>query len=112
MKMYADYIKERLGDEIVIRDEGFATYRHTDFNGIASTYIIDIYVRPDFRKTKIASEMADEITKVACQMGSKQLIGSVVPSAKGSTDSARVLLSYGMSLHSCTNDFMLFKKEI
>ncbi len=40
------------------------------------------------------------------------MLGSVVPSAKGSADSMKVLLSYGMVPFSSTNDFVLFKKAV
>lgn len=108
--MYGDYIKERLGDEIVERDEGFATYRYIERDGIPCVYIVDIYVRPDFRKTNIASEMADEIVRKSGTC--KRLLGTVCPSARGSTESLKVLLGYGMSLHSCQNDLIIFRKEI
>lgn len=117
MSMYADYIRERLGDGIIEREEGFATYRYIDNEGIPSVYIIDIYIRPDFRKhvtgkTPVSAEMADEICENAKNRGCKRLIGSVVPSAKKSTDSLRAFLTYGMSLQSCEHDFIVLKKEI
>lgn len=110
--MYGDYIKERLGHGIIERDEGFATYEFIDSHGVKCVYIRDIYVRPDFRRTSIASDMADAVVTIAIEAGCKRLIGTVVPSAKGSTNSLKVLLGYGMSLHSCGNDLIVFKKEI
>lgn len=112
MSQYGDYIKERLGDSIVERAEGFATYRFLERDGIKSVYIVDIYVGPLFRATKVASEMADEICKAAKEKGCTKLIGSVVPSSNGSTTSLRVLLGYGMTLKASTNDFITFEKEI
>lgn len=110
MSQYGDYILERLGDRIVERAEGFATYRF--LNEKKTVYIIDIYVAPLFRKTKVASEMADEIVETAKKEGATEAIGTVVPSAKCSTDSLKVLLGYGMSLQSAANDLIVFKKEI
>lgn len=110
MKMYRDYLKERLGDELVEREEGFASYRYID-NG-SSVYIVDLYVRPDFRKTKIASQMADEIVRIAKEKGCKTLVGTVSSSAKNATDSIKVLLGYGMSFFACNQDGLIFKKEI
>lgn len=112
MSVYGDYIKERLNDEIIERDEGFATYRYLDHDGISSVYIVDIYVRPDFRKTKVASEMADSIVEKAMTRGCKRLLGTVVPSASRSTDSLKVLIGYGMDLISSAQDMIVFKKEI
>lgn len=110
MSMYGDYIREHRNDGIVEREEGFATYRY--LNNGESIYIIDIYVRSDFRKTKVASEMADEIVAIGKKAGAIELLGTVVPSANHSTDSLRVLLGYGMSLQSASNDLVVFRKEI
>ncbi len=112
MKMYRDYLKERLGDEMIERDEGFATYRFIDDYGIPAVYIVDLYVRPDFRKTNIASEMADEICALAKKSGHHRLIGSVDSTAKNATDSIKVLLAYGMVLHRTGINGLIFKKEI
>lgn len=108
MSMFAEYLKEKTDDMIVETPEGFATYRYVD----NSVYIIDLYVKPDFRRTYAASTIADNIVDEALKHGCNKLLGSVVPSNKGSTDSVKVLLAYGMSLDSSSNDFILFKKEI
>lgn len=112
MKMYRDYLRERLGDELIERDEGFATYRYIDFEGQPSVYIVDIYVRPDFRKSRVASEMADDIVRAAVKDGKKLLIGTVCSTAKNATDSIKVLLGYGMDFCKTTTDGLIFKKEI
>lgn len=110
MSMYADYIREHRNDEIVETEQGFATYRF--LNEGKSVYIIDIYVKPDFRKSKAASVMADEIVANAKTRGAIELLGTVVPSARNSTDSLKVLLGYGMSLQSSSNDMIIFRKDI
>ena len=112
MKMYRDYLKERLGDELVERPEGFATYRYVNDFGTLAVYIVDLYVRPDFRKTKVASDMADEIVSVAKKEGHKVLLGTVASTAKNATDSIKVLLSYGMHFFRCNQDGLVFRKEI
>lgn len=110
--MYADYLKERLGDECLILDEGFASYRYLEANGVKSVYIVDIYVRPDFRKAGIAAEMADKICAIAKEKGCTQLIGTVSPTANGATDSLKVLLGYGMKLESASQNAIIFRKDI
>ncbi len=109
MSLYAEYLAERLGDHIIENEKGFATYRYTDETTV---YIVDIYVRPDFRKQGVAGDIADYIMELAKKKGCTKMLGSVVPSAKGSTESIKVLLGYGMSVDSCTNDFILFRKAI
>lgn len=110
MSLYADYLREKTTDNIIETDKGFATYRYLDNN--KTVYIVDIYVRPDFRKTDVASTMADTIVEEAHKKGCNKLLGSVVPSNKNSTISMLVLLAYGMDLDSSSNDFVVFKKEI
>lgn len=110
MSAYGDYIKETRGDEIVEIPEGFATFRF--LNEGKSAYIIDIYVIPDFRSKHIASTLANQISVIAKEKGASELIGTVVPSSKGSTDSLKVLIAYGMTLHSSQNDLIVFRKDI
>lgn len=112
MKMYRDYLKERLGDELLEREEGFATYRFTAELGFPAVYIVDIYVRPDFRKTKVASEMADQIVAIARTRNFSRLIGSVSFESKNQTDSIKVLLGYGMEFYKAVPGGLFFKKEI
>lgn len=109
MSMYGDYVRERLGDDIVENATGFATYRY--LNGY-QVYIVDIYVHPDYRKTGAASALADSIVDLAKIRGCTELLGTVVPTASGSTDSLKVLLGYGMTLQGITDGLIVFRKDI
>jgi GNAT superfamily N-acetyltransferase len=108
--MYAKYLTERTSDSILETHQGYATYRY--LNDGKTVYIIDIYVLPDFRKLGVAATMADTIVDEAKVKGCTEVLGSVVPTAKGSTESLKVLLGYGMSLQSSAIDFIIFRKEI
>lgn len=112
MSMHAEYLRERLGDEVLEYDEGFVTYRFIDDNGIKSVYIVDIFVRPDFRRTRMASIMADAVVELARTQGCKRLIGTVSPASKNATDSLKVLMGYGMELYQCDKNAIIFKREI
>lgn len=107
--LYAQYITEKTADLIFETPEGFATYRYINETTV---YIVDIFVIPAERKGGAATFMADYIVKEAKAKGCKEVIGSIVPSAKNSTMSLRVLLGYGMTLANAQNDFIVFKKEI
>lgn len=108
MSLYGEYIKERVGKEIVESDKGFATYSYVD-NGC---YIEDIYVIPEHRRSGEAARLADEVAHTAKAKGLQKLFGSVVPSAKGSTSSLKVLLSYGFKLLSADKNIIYFEKDI
>jgi len=109
MSLYASYLKERTSDNIVELPEGFATYRLLNTN---QCYIIDIYVLPEYRKSGIASHLADTIVAMAKTQGCTELLGTVVPSTNSSTTSLKVLLAYGMSLHSADSNLIVCKKDI
>lgn len=109
MSLYADYIKEHRNDGCIESDKGFCTYR---FLNEKQVYIVDIYVVPSQRKSREASLMADLVVKTAKDKGCTQLLGTVVPTAKNSTESLKVLLGYGMELDSSSNDMIIMKKDI
>lgn len=109
MSFYSDYLKERTDQEILETDKGFATYRFPDEK---TCYLMDIYVAPLFRREGVASDIADMVMDIAKRRGCSKLLGSVVPSTKGSTASLKALMGYGMTLQSSAPDFILFERSI
>jgi predicted GNAT family acetyltransferase len=57
MKLWAKYIKEREGKEIIEHDYGFAVYK---INEEKTCYIEHIYVDDDFRGKGLASVLCEE----------------------------------------------------
>lgn len=110
MSLYGDYIMERTEDLTLERDDAFVRYRYMDDG--ETVYIIDIYVAKHARSAHIATHLADSICEAAKRRGFKTLLGSVMPSAKGSTESLKVLLAYGMTLASSGPDAIFFRKEL
>lgn len=111
MKMYANYILERLGrDTIVIPDIGFATF---EIDG-DECYLVDIFVEKKYRKDGFGKVMADQICKIAKRKGCTVLKGFVQTDANNSDVSEKVLLAYGMTLFAEVADqnLKIFKKEI
>jgi GNAT superfamily N-acetyltransferase len=108
MKLYADYIKEREGKELLELEQGFATYKIRP----PECYIVDIYVKPEYRKTGVAATMADFICAIAKDRGCTTLLGSVNTAAHGATSSMRVLLAYGMVLRAAKESMIYLSKEI
>lgn len=109
MSLYADYLRERTDDCIVETEHGFATYR---FLPNDTVYIIDIYVVPEMRRKHYASNLADEIVRLAKARGCKRVIGTVVASAHGSDNSIKTLQGYGMKLQSHDASCIVFGKDI
>jgi predicted GNAT family acetyltransferase len=109
MTMFAKYKKEREGKEVLENDKGFAVYYYLDPE---TCYLEDIFVEVHARCEGIASQLADEICIRAKEKGCKQLLGSVHVAAHNSTVSLKVLLAYGMKLHSVNGQMIYFMKEI
>ena len=57
-KMMADYIKEKQDGDTVTSDHGFVIYQ---LKGQGILHINNIYVKPEYRKTKQASKMMDKV---------------------------------------------------
>lgn len=108
MTKFANYLKEREGVDLIETDQGFAIYNISR----DECYIRDIYVFPEFRKQGVASSIADLVCVKARLAGCKILTGSVCPTTKGSTTSLDVLRGYGMKLHACSNNLIMFSKEL
>jgi len=109
LSLYSQYITERTDRLVLETDKGFAVYAYLPDNTV---YIEDIYISPEYRKQGLASEFANKIANIAKTKGCTRMIGSVVPSAKASTESLKVLLAYGMKLASSTNNFITLSKDI
>lgn len=109
MSHYADYIRERTNKSIIETEAGFVVYLYTDKTTV---YIEDIFITKDNRNKHLASELADKVILEAKERGCTKALGSVVPSANGSTTSLKVLLAYGMTLDNIQNDFIILRKEI
>lgn len=106
--LFAQYIKERGGKEIIESDKGFATYYYVN-NGC---YIEDIFVKEEHRKSGEASRLADQISEIARSKDCRYLYGTVCPSANGATSSLKVLLAYGFSLDNSINNLIVLKKDL
>jgi GNAT superfamily N-acetyltransferase len=109
MSLYAEYLRERTNDEIIETDKGFITWRVINERQV---YIVDVFVRREFRREKVGTELVDEVLKMARRAGHKELIGTVSTSAKNATESIKTLLSYGMIFDSSTPEGLFFRKEI
>lgn len=105
---FAAYILERENKFIIEDERGFMTYLFLP----EYCYIEDVYVRPEFRKTGVASRWADRVAAEARERGYTKLLGTVSPKANGSTESALTLIAYGFRLHDSDEKQFYFIKQI
>jgi len=108
MSLYSEYLAERGNKTVYETDKGFIVYSFTE----DALYIEDCYVRPDFRRTKVASEFGDYAAGIAKFKGKSKLLGSIVPTSNGASESMQMLLAYGFKLDSSSNNFIVLKKDV
>ena len=107
--LYAQYIKEREGIELVQVEHGFATYQKINSD---LYYLVDIFVEQGFRKSGIATKLSSMICEVALKNGAKQLLGSVDISRKGVTESMSAILADGFRYSHSEGNGIYFLKDI
>jgi GNAT superfamily N-acetyltransferase len=108
--MWADYIKETFGKEMLQTEYGFATFYIVPETTVC--YIEDIYVIPELRKSKIGSELEAEITIWAKERKCTELMGSVNLTITTPERSMAVLISRGYKLTSATPTMLYFRKQL
>ena len=106
MSLYAEYLKERTNDIIIENDFGFVVYRRLNETTV---FIVDIFVKIDSRKEYNGTKLVDLVVEVSQP---EVLMATIVPAAKGSTNSLKAALAYGFLLDSSCNDFIILKKNI
>ncbi len=107
--MYGAYLKERLNKEYYETAFGFVIYSWYLEDAI---YIEELYIKPESRLEGFGTMMVDEVCELARKAGKKYLIGTVAPSANGSTSSLKALLAYKMQLWRIENDLIFLSKEL
>jgi GNAT superfamily N-acetyltransferase len=108
--MYGDYIKERLGDDIIETEEGFVTWRI--INNGKSVYGPDVYVKPEFRRKGAAKRLVDAIVQKGIERGCVEVLGTVALPMSTPTKSIAFLISYGFELQSASQELLIFRKDI
>ena len=106
--LYAQYVKERGGKELIETEHSFATYYILE----QGCYIEDVFVQPEYRSTGIARETVDWIARIAKQAGCTKMYCTVCPSALNSTDSLKAVLAVGFMLSSVQPNLIVFKKDL
>lgn len=107
--MFADYLHERYGQENIVWDQGFISYEFIDSNTV---FVNHLYVRPEFRRTNLGTELGDAVVKIAREKGCKYLIGGVDLNANLANEAILSFISYGMGVYKSDNEFIYFRKEI
>ena len=108
--MYKDYIEEKFGSKLHVEDYGFIQY---ELNEGGECYISEMYLKPEFRATTKAVEIADRVVEIVKELGYTVVTGSVCLEANGATHSIMSLIKWGMTpTHVGNGQMVYFKKGI
>lgn len=108
MSLYAKYLKETFGKDIVEDAEGFASYSIVG----NECYVETVYVIPESRCKGKAPFLVDKIAEIAKENGCKYLSTTINPTINNPERSMRVITNYGFKLHSCDQFKIYFIKEL
>lgn len=108
MSLYKDYQSELEQKPVIETETGFIQY---GFHG-TDCYIENVYVKPEFRRTKEGSKLLNLVIDDAKSKRCLRLFGSVVPNRNGATTSLKIQLALGFCLFSASENFVLLMKEI
>lgn len=104
---------EREKIKTIENEKGYLTYKEFPTDENPQEYrIFDLYVLPKFRKSGVASSLANQVVSIARAKGCKIITGSVDCSANGKTESTKVLLAYGFSILRVDGNMIYFLKEV
>jgi len=109
MSLYGDYLKERENMNIVESEKGFATFQIFQ-NG--ECYIRDIYVAPEFRRSKVSYDMEKQINDIAKQQNCSVLVGSVSLDANAASRNLQILLNDRWQLYKVLGNMIFVKKDV
>ena len=99
-----------MGDDIIESDIGFVTFRI--INDGKSIYLIDVYIKPEYRKSYKAGKLIYQAIQYGKSFGCTEIWATVVPSAKNSMRSMKLLLDHGGIVHSSLQDMIILKKDL
>ena len=112
--MLTRYLFEGEEMHVLKREWGFCTYAFDFVSGAIENhvYIQDLYVDPKYRKSGVASDMADDVVRIARERGVHALYGSVSLHRRGAETAMKILAAYGMRLFAAQSNVLWFKKDI
>lgn len=113
--LFQNYYREREGCETLVNESGtcFLTYKPDSFNGVQGLYIVHLYTHHLARKSGVASELADEVLKIAKEKEIKKIYGSVSMADPNRDTNIKVLFGYKMKILGMgPNDMIIFERDV
>lgn len=109
MSIWADYLKERTGAQVLETQWGFLVFH---FEEPKICFIDDIYVLPHLRQKGLGRSLADRLKTLARERECNTLAAQVIPIAQGSTEALKAILAYGFRLVSAENGRIILRMDL
>lgn len=106
--LYARYISERAHGQIIENDSGFIVYRSDS----ADCYVIEIYVRPECRRSGKGRELFNELESRAISAGCKKITGGIYLEDSQYKSILAAVLHGGFSIKSANGGIIYVEKEL
>lgn len=108
MSLYAEYIKEVYGKNMIETDELFIIWT---ING-EILYLEDMYIKPELRNKGLGQNALAWIISVARENGCKEILISLMESCKFKNENMQIYLHVGFELHSFKDQIIYLKKKV
>lgn len=109
MSLWADYVKEREGLDVLEKDYGFVCYK---FFLPDECFVQAIYIRPQDRKNGIGTQLAKELEEMAREKGCKIMTCKIDHLEMNATLSLQAILSYGFKVIAADKQVIYLAKEM
>jgi hypothetical protein len=106
--LYGPYIAERANGRILESEDGFIVYR---FDG-RDCYIIEMYVRPDRRKSGKGRQLIERLEEIAIQIGAERVTAGIYIEDQRSKETLIASLISGFKVLSANAGILFIAKEL
>src|ERR1700675_4575174 len=107
--LYADYVKERLGRGSLYDDNGFVIF---EFMQNEFLYLVDMYLKPEARNTKVGSQYLEKIKEIAKENKKTKIITTIDLKAKTKDLALLCALKGGFHISEGKNDVLFLTMEL
>lgn len=108
VSLWADYVSERLGHEVIEYDWGFA-----EFHAEQDVCLVDeFFIIPTERKSGKGRALMDEVAERACALACRRLWSQVWLLSKGADCALDAARAYGFKMCAAADNRIILIKEI
>lgn len=108
MKLYADYLKEREGMNLIVSEAGFISYCVLD----SQLFIGDLYVDQAARRSGEGKALIKEVEKIALESGCSFIFGIVRMTALQANEVLKIFLLNGAEVFKVEGQNIFVRREI